>query len=40
MAEKCKQCGRMYPYKEMTMICCIDRGGCGKDQTPNYDKDL
>lgn len=32
---QCSKCGKRYHYEETAKLCCTNRGGCGKKETPN-----
>lgn len=34
MSFACETCKTKYPFKETAELCCTDRGGCGKKDTP------
>ena len=32
---RCKKCKCRYHYEESARLCCTDKGGCGKKETPD-----
>jgi len=32
---RCSKCKNNYKFKETAILCCTDRNGCGKKDTPN-----
>jgi len=34
MTHKCQKCNANYRHPETAYLCCRERGGCGKKETP------